>query len=171
MRKPKGPPLTHAHLLSVLVYEPETGDFRWRPRGDLRGRFTPGQKAGTSCRGYIFIELMSRRYNAARLAWFYQTGRWPHPEVDHRDGVGVNNAWENLREANRAGQMRNTRLSKRNKSGRKGVCWDASRGKWAAYIRADGPLLNLGRFASKDEAIAAREAAEQKLHGEYARAE
>lgn len=46
-----------------------------------------------------------------------------------------------------------------NTSGYKGVAWDKSRNKWVAYIKLNGKTKNLGRFSTKEEAIAARELA------------
>jgi len=53
---------------------------------------------------------------------------------------------------------------KNNTSGTVGVCYDSSRGKWAAYIHLQNKRHSLGRFEDKADAIAARKAAEEKLH-------
>jgi hypothetical protein len=58
-----------------------------------------------------------------------------------------------------------------NKSGVKGVFWDAFRNKWHAQIQIDGRSKSLGRFLSKDDAATAyRRAAEQRF-GDFARIE
>jgi hypothetical protein len=49
-----------------------------------------------------------------------------------------------------------------NTSGHKGVSWDKERSKWAAYIQVHGKSKYLGRFDTKELAIAAREDAEEK---------
>lgn len=51
-----------------------------------------------------------------------------------------------------------------NKSGVKGVRWNEQRQKWTAHIGFQGKQINLGYFLSKDDAIAARKAAEDKYH-------
>lgn len=51
---------------------------------------------------------------------------------------------------------------KNNKSGHKGVWWDANRGKWCAYIQVHGERVFLGRFWEKEDAIKARELAEEE---------
>lgn len=53
-------------------------------------------------------------------------------------------------------------VRKTNSSGAKGVHWDKSRSKWAAQITFQGKTHNLGRFANKQDAINAREEAEEK---------
>lgn len=57
-----------------------------------------------------------------------------------------------------------------NKSGVKGVCWDAYHQKWAAYISIGARQRKLGRFEEFADAVSAVEAERENLHGEYARA-
>lgn len=59
------------------------------------------------------------------------------------------------------------KLHSGNKSGRKGVTWMASRGKWRAYIGVKGKQISLGYFNEKEDAIAARKAGEEKYHKPY----
>lgn len=40
-----------------------------------------------------------------------------------------------------------------------------------AYIKKNFRVQNLGRYSTKAEAIAARQEAEQRIYGEFARAE
>lgn len=51
---------------------------------------------------------------------------------------------------------------KNNKSGHKGIWWDGNRCKWVAYIQVHGVRKFLGRFDDKEDAIAAREEAEDQ---------
>ncbi|MNJ25413.1 AP2 domain protein [compost metagenome] len=51
-----------------------------------------------------------------------------------------------------------------NKSGIKGVRWNEQRQKWTAHIGFKGKQITLGYFINKDDAIAARKAAEEKYH-------
>jgi len=48
------------------------------------------------------------------------------------------------------------KVSARNKSGKNGVSWDKSRGKWKAHARKDNTVYNLGRYTLKEDAIMAR---------------
>lgn len=50
---------------------------------------------------------------------------------------------------------------KNNKSGIKGIWWNDSRKKWEAYIHIHGKNKYLGRYVNKEDAIAARRAAEE----------
>ena len=53
---------------------------------------------------------------------------------------------------------------KNNKSGIVGVCYDSSRGRWVASINFQNKKYYLGRFIEKEDAIAVRQIAEEKLH-------
>lgn len=57
-------------------------------------------------------------------------------------------------------------LSKNNKSGVKGVCYETRANKWRAYIGFAGEKIRLGYFSSFDEAVLARRSAES-LYGKY----
>jgi hypothetical protein len=90
-------------------------------------------------------------------------------EIDHRNGDGLNNRRANLREATRAQNRRNQRLSRANTSGFKGVSFDGRRSKWQAYININDKQRNLGLYATPEAAHAAYCAASAKLHGEFGR--
>ena len=163
--------LTHARLLNVLRYDPETGLFYWRVA--LSRRVKVGDVAGTKDkqRGYIRITIDGQCYWAHRLAFFYMTGRWPRPgyDIDHADDPKDDNRWCNLREATRIENGRNrTRLNRRNTSGVTGVSWCKQRLKWRSYIQVGGRNKNLGYFTNRLAAIAKRKAAERKHYGEFA---
>lgn len=57
----------------------------------------------------------------------------------------------------------NKNLISTNTSGVKGVCWDNNAQKWRAYITFQGKQYKLGRFENKEDAIKARQEAEEKF--------
>ncbi|MEF2965051.1 HNH endonuclease [Paenibacillus sp. M1] len=59
------------------------------------------------------------------------------------------------------------KLHKGNKSGHKGVRWVESRQKWNANIGFKGKQINLGYYTTKEDAIASRQAGEEKYHRPY----
>ena len=73
-------------------------------------------------------------------------------QVDHLDLDKLNNTRANLRVVDRATNERNKPPSRRNKSGVKGVSFDASRGKWKAATKHRGRQYTIGRFATIEEA-------------------
>jgi hypothetical protein len=58
---------------------------------------------------------------------------------------------------------KNRRKYSHNTSGVTGVSWNERDQKWLAFIHIDKRMKNLGVFKSKEEAIAARRAAEELL--------
>lgn len=84
---------------------------------------------------------------------------------DHINRNPFDNRDENLRPATPTENARNHSLSKRNKSGVSGVCWDKSCSKWTAYIKDNGKDKHLGVFSDKHEAIKVRLQAELKYYG------
>lgn len=103
-----------------------------------------------------------------QLVWDL-SGREPSDWVDHRDANPLNNAEDNLRDGKDGGNQRNRPARQRNnRSGVKGVGWDARRKKWYAGIRVDGKTIHLGRFANIQEAQLMRDVAAVRHHGEFA---
>lgn len=163
--------ITHAELLKVLSYEPDTGIFRWLDVRRTLGGFTSvGDEAGShDSRGYRKVSIDGRLYYLHRLAIFYMTKRWPKSQVDHRNGNTSDNRYSNLREANAVQNGRNRKVGSNCKSGVIGVFFSSKSGLWRAHIKLQHKRLHLGDFVSKDSAIAARREAESIYFGEFSR--
>ena len=84
----------------------------------------------------------------------------PVDQVDHIDGNGLNNRWNNLREVSSQENNMNMRLSSNNTSGVTGVCWATRDKRWIANIKVNRKNKCLGYFTDFNEAVAARKAAE-----------
>lgn len=89
--------------------------------------------------------------------------------VDHELGDTLDNRREKLRSATKKTNGQNRiRLSQANSSGLTGVRRSPNKKRWVANIKVDYRTLYLGTFDTKDEALAARLAAESKHFGEFA---
>jgi hypothetical protein len=88
-------------------------------------------------------------------------------KVDHIDGNTLNCRRSNLRLATNQQNTRNSRLSKANKTGYKGVM--VLQGRWVAKITVDAKSIQLGRFETAIDAAIAYNIAAVKLFGEFAR--
>jgi len=154
--------LTQERLKELLSYDHETGDFTWRENISRTARvgFVAGSVSIVKGKSYIRIGIAERKWLAHRLAFLYITGSFPVDQVDHIDGNGLNNKWDNIREASKTENGRNQRLHRNNTSGTSGVCWMKRTGKWMAQIRLGKLRKYLGCFTNKDDAIAAKKAAE-----------
>jgi hypothetical protein len=147
--------LTQAKLKEVLHYDPETGDFTWRKKGEKR--------AGcTTSHGYQRIILARKEYKSHRLAWLYVYGEFPKEQIDHINGVRDDNRIKNLRPVSNTENTKNGKRRCTNTSGVTGVCWFKLNKCWGAYINADGKRVFLGLFEDLILAVAARKSAERQ---------
>lgn len=97
------------------------------------------------------------------------TGAPRHLDVDHINGDRADNRRLNLRTCDRSSNLKNkTRKRRDNSSGVTGVYLHKQTGKWTAQIQVGGKPRHLGLFQTKDEAGAARRAAEIQYYGEFA---
>jgi hypothetical protein len=117
---------------------------------------------------YIHIRVDGRIYRAHRLAWFYVTGEWPEGLVDHDDGNGLNNSWNNLRNATPLQNSYNRGKTKANTSGYKGVFICPHSGNWYAKIVHNGKQKRLGTYKTREEAYEVYCLWADMLHGEFA---
>lgn len=164
-------PVTKEQLQDLIGYEPETGLFRWKVRRNAAGGpVLPGTVAGTPKDGYTQIIIGQRSYRAHRLAWLFMTGAFPERglEIDHINRERSDNRWSNLRLVSRSQNNMNGGLRSDNKSGARGVGQRKDTGAWYARIKCGGQLKLLGHFATKDLALAARRAAEERFFGNFA---
>lgn len=157
-------PITQARLKELFSYDPETGAFTRLKRVATSTRI--GEVAGcvNLANRYVYITISKRSYLAHRLAWLYMTGDWPAQQIDHLDGERANNRWSNLRQVtNKVNGQNQRRARVDNKScGLLGVRRNHHR--WQAGIQVDGKRINLGMFATPEEAHAAYVNAKRVLH-------
>lgn len=88
-------------------------------------------------------------------------------DVDHKNHITYDNRKENLRICDHFENVIHSKTYSNNTSGRKGVYWDNARQKWMAIITYNKKTVNLGRFDNFEDAVDARQSAEQKYHGEF----
>ena len=120
--------------------------------------------------GYAATQIPGQRSNT--LFHVYAFPDCPDGLVrDHIDGNKLNNVRENMRFITQQNNARNRTLRSKNKSGRIGVVWSKRDNKWRAKIKTDGKEIHLGSFAKLEDAVKAREDAEEKYFGEYRRKE
>ena len=161
--------LLPSDLKQYVRYDPETGIFTSARDSGCKGQWKAGRRIGhVNKKGYLTIWIEPRGYFAHRVAWALMTGEWPQEELDHANGIRDDNRWCNLREASHAQNMANTRRSKANKSGYKGVHrFDDN--LWRASVRFNGKRYDVGLFRCPTAAFFARNAKAKELHGEFAR--
>ena len=149
--------LTQKKLKEFLHYNQDTGIFHWVV--DRGNNVKMGDIAGTTWRGYIFININKTMHRAHRLAWLYVYGEFPKNEIDHINHKKNDNKISNLRVVTRVENCKNVSLARNSTSGVAGVYWHKNSKKWMAHIRKDGKLKYLGLFVDINEAKKVREKA------------
>ena len=155
--------ITQEKLKEIISYNRYTGEFTW---AKARPKVIVGEVAGSlDALGYRIITTPFGKFWASHLAIFYITGKMPNPkyDVDHINQINDDNHYLNLREITHVKNLQNSKLSKRNTSGIRGVSWYKASKAWQARICINFQEIHLGYYDSKDEAICARLAGEQCL--------
>ena|ERR1019366_3682550 len=161
--------LTAEILHELFSYDVDTGIFIRIADLGIRARI--GSQAGwvTRC-GYCCMSIKYRKYLAHRLAWLYMTGKWPPHQIDHINGIRLDNRWVNLRLAtNSQNQWNSKPVRASNTSGYKGVYWSKHANMWRATITCNGKQKVIGYRKIKEDAARLYEIAARQEFGEYAR--
>lgn len=149
--------LSYERAHEVLIYNPETGCFRWKKHffSSLVGR-----RAGSiNGNGRLLLCVDNRRYEAHRVAWLMTYGEFPDRQIDHINRDPLDNRISNLR----------TALPHQNTANRTGVRGYTRHGsgKFQAMIKHRGKAFYLGLFDTEKDARQAYMAASKRLHGAY----
>jgi hypothetical protein len=102
-----------------------------------------------------------------RIIWLLWTGSWPKHQIDHIDGNRKNNRILNLREATKAQNQGNRKVTR---NGLKGVTRTRCGKPFQASIWLNGKNTYLGRFDTERAAHEAYMREARNVWGEFARA-
>ena len=161
-------PVDIPRLVQLLSYDHVSGLLRWSTPTHHRIRVgdVAGSMAGTHD-GYIHVTIDRKQYKGHVLAWAIMTGEWPTHQIDHINLRKSDNSWANLRLATSAQNRANSRKSKNNKSGFKGVI--RFQGKFRAQITIKRKTVWLGDVDCPAAAHFMYIIAADKQFGEFAR--
>ena len=159
--------ITQEELKSQLNYDEVTGIFTWKIKNSNRIKI--GDIAGSiNNKGYTIITINKKHFVAHRLAWLYVYNYIPSKDIDHINGNRADNRINNLREATRSENSFNSKISKNNKSGLKGISWHKTAKKWEVCLRFNGVKKYLGIFDNIELAELVITEARAKYHGMFA---
>lgn len=148
-----------------------SGEIVLRDGKPIRTRATGGKAPYRKVHIRYVREAGRRRkivWKLSRLKFYLATGEIPET-VDHKSGDTRDDTLANLRAATTAQNNQNRRAKAGKRGGlRRGVTETAT-GKFRVRIGHEGKKIHVGTFASEAEAVAARNAAEKPLKGEWHR--
>lgn len=155
--------LTQENLKSLFHYCPSKGEFTLLiNHGKNKPGLYVGNKKTCNRTAYRQVKINGSLYLLHRLAFLYMKGFIPKV-IDHLDGDGENNKWNNLIAANHIINGKNRPRNSNNTTGICGVSYHKKRRYFVAYIKHNYKQIELGRFSNLFDAAAARKSAEKKL--------
>jgi len=153
--------VTANELRSIIHYDPNTGEFSWINTNKPGRHARPGW---TADKGYLRIEIDGKAYRAHRLAWLYMYGENPD-QIDHINGVKLDNRICNLRNVTRQVNAQNQRAASRNnKVGLLGVTKMCQRYRAQVRDPINKKIFYLGTFDTPEEAHRAYIEKKRELH-------
>lgn len=146
-------------------YLPETGELTrdisiWENKKGVKGA-KPKQPhlhwSGTG-KKYLRLGFGGKLVYAHRIIWVWMTGEQPE-HIDHLDGDGLNNKWENLRSVSQADNNKNCRIHRKTASGISGITYRKDSGRWRVRVGKDNSIVTVGTFRTIEDAMIARDKA------------
>jgi hypothetical protein len=158
--------LNTSNLKELTHYNPLTGSFTWS-KIDTPNQTSVGCEIGSiaeSHGNFYRITSFNGSYTRVhRIIFLYMTGELPLNQIDHIDGNGLNNKWDNIRHVTNSVNMKNKKKYSNNKSGLSGVRQDKASGKYLVRISDNKKRLFIGSFSNYFDACCARLSAENRL--------
>lgn len=164
-------------IQDVLELDKSIWRYRWKVK--VCDKKPVGSLAGTLSKryGYILIRYKGKDYRAHRLIYEQLVGPIPKGmEVDHINRIRDDNRIDNLRLCTQSEQMYNRTLSKKPKTGYKGISVYKNKARRTKYylvrIRANNALNSRKYFpytqAGLNLAVAYATDMRKQLHGKFA---
>lgn len=143
--------ITYEELKEWLDYDDQSGIFRVL-KSHHKSRI--GTIAGSiTKRGYISLSILGNTCRAHQIAWLYVYGEYPKSAIDHKDGNRSNNAIDNLRLIDPAGNTHNIFSAySTSTSGLLGAHYCARKKRFKATLTVKGKRHFLGSFMTAAEA-------------------
>lgn len=156
--------ITQENAKDIFNCDTSTGLLSWK--------ISPGRKVkagdiagGLNGHGYRQVQVGKKLYMEHRLIWLWVYGSWPKQGLDHINGIKTDNRIENLREATIQINQQNLRKAQtNNKTGFLGVSKETGSKSYRATIMCENKIINIGSFATPEEAHDAYLKRKRELH-------
>lgn len=145
--------------LAHQLFKYENGLLIWKRDNKVAGHLDRSN-------GYIRIRYKDGFYYSHRLIYLMHYGYIPK-YIDHKDGCRTNNLINNLRECTQQQNIFNSKVSKNNKLGYKGVSLHKQSNLYRAVYKYNGKQKLIGYFKSLQDAVIAYNKAIKDVHKEF----
>ncbi len=146
-------------ILEKLSYDKSSGMLSWKGKSRNSGKPAGYYRINDSGITYLIVGIGYKgkvyKIFGHRLAWLIVTGVWPD-EIDHVNGDGQDNKWDNLSNGNRTDNNKNHKRQINNSSGLPGVSFVTSTGKWRVFGNKEGKQVHLKSTGDFFEACCTR---------------
>lgn len=146
------------------IFTYDNGNLYWKIQ--IGRKIKVGTLAGNISKstGYICIKYKGENYKAHNIVWEMHNGSIPSGYViDHDNHIRSDNTLSNLNLIPKEHNNKNKLIGKNNTSGLMGVCWDARRSKWVAYININSKRKHIGYYDELGKAVEARLSKQKQL--------
>jgi hypothetical protein len=162
MPRIKALPIDSEYVRTLFDYK--DGHLHWKIN---KGRARIGGTARLNNMGYLVLKFDGTAYLEHRLVWAWH-GKEPCETLDHINGDTTDNRIENLRQANNAENLRNTKKPVHNTSGVKGVSWNKQKQKWIVSLWQEGKQKYFGAYDDMSQAVSKIQSVREQMHGAFA---
>jgi hypothetical protein len=155
--------LTHDQAVAYFTYTTD-GRLLWAEK--IANKVVIGREAGhMNDSGYRCIRVGGRIYRSHRIIWLIHKGAWPSGEIDHINGIRLDNRIENLRDVTDRENSQNIKRCHRDcASGLLGAYLNKETGRWYSNIKLADRQVRIGTFDTAEEAHQAYLMAKRKHH-------
>lgn len=154
--------LSQSQLQDLFAYDSITGALTYKVSPAKKIKIGDQVNSINGC-GFLQVCINKKYYLVDRIIWFHQKGYVP-TTLTHINKNKLDNRISNLKEIKRSTNNVNRSLNSNNSSGHRGISWHKQTNKWRVVISINKKKIYLGGFLDINDAITAREKAEEFYH-------
>lgn len=152
-----------AHAIYTDYGADKEGNIYTRKRGTWK-KMNPSENSKGYYQFYVYVDGKGLMKKVHRIVYECFHGSLENTQlIDHINRKKYDNRLKNLRVVTNSENLRNQGLSKRNRSGYKGISWHRRDKKWQCFICDNNKNIYLGGYDNIKDAVEARKLAEIKL--------
>lgn len=154
--------LSQSQLQDLFAYDSTTGALTYKTSPAKKIKINDKVGSLNGCK-YLQVCINKKYYLVDRIIWLHQKNYIP-TTLTHINKNKLDNRIENLKEVKRSTNNPNRAINSNNSSGYRGISYHKQTNKWRVVISINKKKIYLGGFVDINDAITAREKAEEFYH-------